>query len=123
MQVDGGRPSLVRVEELLPCTISKVPDGFLCNAILEVGIDPTEGESLSLCTAAVFDGIVCKSSIVAVVVEDLDAVLLSKVFEGSLASIVSSEVSLVIRSAKQDDNLGHQISSCHILVVSSFFIL
>jgi hypothetical protein len=41
-QVDGGRPLLARIEELLPCTLLKVPDGFLCNAILEVGIDPTK---------------------------------------------------------------------------------
>ncbi len=81
-QVDGGWPSLTRMEGLLPCTLTKVPDSFLCNAILEVGIDPTEDESLPLCTAAVFEGVVCKSSIVTVVVEDADAVLLRKVFEG-----------------------------------------
>jgi hypothetical protein len=71
------------MEELLPCTLSKVPDGLFCNAILEVGIDPTEGKSLPLCTAAVLEGVVCKLSVVAVVVEDADAVLLGKVFEGS----------------------------------------
>ncbi len=54
----------------------KVADGFLCNAILEVGVDLTEGELLPLYTAAVFEGIVCKLSVVAVVVEDADAVLL-----------------------------------------------
>ncbi len=48
-----------------------------------MGIDPTEGELLPLCTAAIFEGVVCKSSVVAVVVEDADAVLLGKVFEGS----------------------------------------
>jgi hypothetical protein len=71
------------MEELLLCTLSEVPDGLFCNAILEIGIDPTEGESLPLCTAAVLEGVVCKSSIVAVVVKDVDAMLLSKVFEGS----------------------------------------
>ncbi len=81
-QVDGGRPSLARMEELLPCTLSEVPDGLFCDAILEVGVDPIEGETLPLCTAAVFEGIVCKSSIDAVVVEDTDAVLLGKVLEG-----------------------------------------
>jgi hypothetical protein len=81
-QVDGGRPLLAHMEELLPCTLSMVPDGFLCNAILEVGIDPTEGELLLLCTAAVFEGVVLESSVVAVVVEDADAVLLGKVFKG-----------------------------------------
>ncbi len=81
-QVDGGRPLLTCMEELLACTLSKVPDGLLCNAIFEVGIDPTEGELLPLCTEAVFEGVVCKLSVVAVVVEDADAVLLGKVFEG-----------------------------------------
>jgi hypothetical protein len=81
-QVGGSQPSLTRMEELFPGTLLKVPDGFLCNAILEVGIDPTESESLPLCTAAVFEGVVCKLSIVAVVMEDADAVLLGKVFEG-----------------------------------------
>ncbi len=79
---------MVRMEELLPCTLREVPDGLFCNAVLKMGVDPTEGETLPLCTAAVLEGIVCKLSIVAVVVEDAEA---------CLASIVSSEVSLVIR--------------------------
>ncbi len=81
-QVDGGRPSLARMEELLPCALSEVPDGLFCDAILEVGVDPTEGETLPLCTATVLEGIVCKLSIVAVVVGDTDTVLLGKVLEG-----------------------------------------
>jgi hypothetical protein len=47
-KVDGGHPLLERMEELLPCTISKVPDGLFCNAILEVGVDPIEGDPLPL---------------------------------------------------------------------------
>ncbi len=80
--MDGGRPALRRMEELLLCTLSEVPDGLFCDAILEMGVDSTEGETLPLCTAAVLEGVVCKSSIVAVVVEDTDAVLLGKVLEG-----------------------------------------
>ncbi len=83
-QVDGGRPALVRMEELLPRTLLEISDGFLCNAILEVGIDPTEGELLSFGAAAVLEGIVCKTAIVAVVVEDADAMLLGKVLKGLL---------------------------------------
>ena len=83
-QVDGGRPALARMEELLPCTLPEISDGFLCNAILEVGIDPTEGESLSFGAAAVLEGGVCKTSVVAVVVEDADAVLFGKLLEGLL---------------------------------------
>jgi hypothetical protein len=81
-QVDGGRPALARMEELLPCTLLEISDGFLGIAILEVGVDPTEGESLPFGTAAVLEGIVCKLSIVAVVMEYVYAVLLSKVFKG-----------------------------------------
>ncbi len=80
--MDGGRPALAYMEELLPCTLSEVPDGLFCNAVLEMGVDPTEGETLPLCTAAVLEGVVCKLSIVAVVVEDADTVLLGKVFKG-----------------------------------------
>jgi hypothetical protein len=57
-QVDGGRPSLVLMEELLPCALLEVPDGLFCDAILEVGVDPTEDWSLPFGTAAVLEGIV-----------------------------------------------------------------
>ncbi len=83
-QVDGGQPSLARMEELLPCTFAEVPDGFFRNAVLEVGIDPTKGETLPLCTAAVLEGVVHDLSIVTVVVKDADAVLLGEVFECAL---------------------------------------
>ncbi len=81
-QVDYRWPSLARMEELLPCAFSEVPDGFFCDAILELDVDPTEGELLPFGTAAVLEGVVCKLSIVAVVVEDTDAVLLGKVLKG-----------------------------------------
>jgi hypothetical protein len=55
---------------------------FSAMPFLEVSVDPTEGELLPLCTAAVFEGILCKLSVVAVVVEDADAMLLGKVFKG-----------------------------------------
>ena len=80
--MDVGRPALACMEELLLCTLSEVPDGLFCDAVLEMGIVSTEGETLPLCTAAVLEGVVCKSSIVAVVVEDTDAVLLGKVLKG-----------------------------------------
>ncbi len=70
------------MEELLPCALLEVPDGLFCAAVLEVGIDPTEGESLPFGTAAVLEGVVCKMSIVAMVVEDADAVLIGTVLKG-----------------------------------------
>ncbi len=81
-QVDGGRPALTHMEELRLCTLSAVPVGLLRDAVLEMGVDSTEDETLPLCTAAVLEGIVCTLSIVTVVVEDTDAVLLGKVLEG-----------------------------------------
>jgi hypothetical protein len=56
--VDGGRPALMCMEELLLCILLEVPDGLFCDAILEMGVDPTEGETLPLCTAAVLEGVV-----------------------------------------------------------------
>ncbi len=83
-QVDGGGPLLFHMEELLLCTLVEVPDGFLCDAILGMGIDPTKGKTLSLGAAAVLEGIVSELSIVTMVVEDADTVLLGKVFERTL---------------------------------------
>jgi hypothetical protein len=60
------------MEELLPCTHSEIPDGLFCDVFLEMGVDPTEGETLPFCTAAFLERVVCKSTIVAVVVEDVD---------------------------------------------------
>ncbi len=65
-------------------TLPEISDGFLCNAILEVGIDHTKRELLSFGAAAVLEGVICKSSVVAVVVEDVYAVLLGKVLKGLL---------------------------------------
>ncbi len=81
-QVDGGRSALARMEELLPCTLSEISDSFLGNAILEVGVDPTKSESLPFGTAAVLEGVVCKLSVVAVVVEYAHTMLLGEVFKG-----------------------------------------
>ncbi len=75
---------MARMEELLPCTLTEVSDGFFRRAIMEVGVDPPKGETLPLGTAAVLEGIVHELLVVAVVVEDADAVLLSKVFERML---------------------------------------
>jgi hypothetical protein len=63
----------------------EVADSLLRNAILEVGIDPTKGKLLSFCTATVLEGVVHEASIVAVVVEDADAMLLGKVLERTLS--------------------------------------
>ncbi len=80
--MNGGWPLLLHVEELFSC--AKIGYSFLCNAVLKVGIDATEGEALSLCIVIVLEGIVGKAFIVAVLVEDADAMLLGKVFKQAL---------------------------------------
>ncbi len=82
--MDGGRPLLWPMEELLTRALAEVPDGFLHDAVWEMGIDPTKGMTLSLGAAAVLERIVSESSIVEMVVEDADAVLLGKVRECAL---------------------------------------
>jgi hypothetical protein len=66
--VDCLWPAGAHVEQLLARTFLEVLDGFLGNAILEVGIYPTEGELLPCFVACLLEGIVVKASIVAMVV-------------------------------------------------------
>jgi hypothetical protein len=56
------------MEQLLLCAYQEVPDGSLGDAILEVGIYPTEGELLPCFVACLSEGIVMEASIVAMVV-------------------------------------------------------
>ncbi len=56
------------MEQLLPCAFQEVSDGLLGNAILEVGIYPTEGELLPCLMACLSEGIVVKMSIVTMIV-------------------------------------------------------
>jgi hypothetical protein len=68
---------------------------LLGNFILKVGIDPTEGELLPCVVAFLLEGVVVKTSIVAVVMEDLDSMLCSILLEGKLGG--KSFVRLVVK--------------------------
>ncbi len=68
---------------------------MLSNAILKVGIDPTEGEFLPCIVKCLSEGVVVKTSIVAVVMENLDSMLCSVLLEGKLGS--ESFVGLIIK--------------------------
>jgi hypothetical protein len=96
------------MEELLPCTLVEVPDGFFHDAVLEVGVDPSKDETLPLCTAAVLEGVLRKSSVVAVVVEDTDTMLLGEVFEQALGFHCFFR-----------DELGHEVIVLELRVVVS----
>jgi hypothetical protein len=67
-EVDCIRPAGAHMEQLLPCAFQEVLDGLLGDAILEVGIYPTEGELLPCFVACLLEGIVMEAFIVAMVV-------------------------------------------------------
>ncbi len=67
-KVDCFRPAGARMEQFLPCAFQEVSDGLLGNAILKVGIDPTEGELLPCFMACLLEGNVVEASVVAMIV-------------------------------------------------------
>jgi len=71
------------VEQLLALALREIADGVLVDAILEVGIDSAEGELLSRIVAGLSEGIVLETPVIAVVVEDLHAVLGGECLEGA----------------------------------------
>jgi hypothetical protein len=73
-------PALVGVQELLPGALREVPDHALGNSILKVRIYPTEGKSLIALFACLFESIVRKSAIVAVIMFNRHAVFGSELF-------------------------------------------
>ncbi len=77
------RPASACVEQLLACALQEIEDGALGNTILEVGIDAAEGELLSCIVAGLPEGVVLEAPIVAVVAEDLHAVLGGECLEGA----------------------------------------
>jgi hypothetical protein len=73
------------MEELLSCAPREVLDCLLCNVILEMGVNLAKGKTLFLGAATVLsNSVVRKLSIVAMVVEDVDAMLLSEVLGRAL---------------------------------------
>ena len=71
------------MEQLLARTLREIADGVLGDAILEVGIHAAEGELLSRVVAGLLEGVVVEVPVVAVVVEDLHAVLGGECLEGA----------------------------------------
>jgi hypothetical protein len=56
------------MEQLLPCAFREISDGLLGDAVLEVGIYPTEGELLPCLMACLSEGVVVKASVVTMIV-------------------------------------------------------
>jgi hypothetical protein len=72
------------MEELFLSALGEVLDGSLRDAILEVGIDPANGELLALAFAGFAEHTVHKSTVVAVVMLHSHPVLSGKSFECTL---------------------------------------
>ncbi len=75
---------------------------MLGDAILKVGIDSTEGELLPCIVACLSEGVVVETSVVAVVMEDLDFMLCSILLKGKLGgkSFVGLVVELEVDESK-----------------------
>ena len=71
------------MQKLLACTLRQVANCVLCNSILKMGLHAAKGELLSLVLACLFEGIVRKSPIVAMMVQNFNAVVSGDLLEGT----------------------------------------
>ncbi len=99
-KVDCLWPAGAHMEQLLLCAFREVPDGLLGDAILKVGIDPTEGELLPCVVVGLLEGIVMEAFVVAVRINDLESMFCSVLHKGSFAASALSELSLSWRWTK-----------------------
>ncbi len=77
------RPASASVKQLLTRALQEVADGLLGNAILKVCVYATEGKLLVLFVTGLFECVVGKSPIVAMVMLNLYAVLGGKGLKGT----------------------------------------
>ncbi len=77
-------PASAGVQQLLACALQEVADCALGDPILEMGIHATKSELLAACLACLFERVVCKVPIVAVIMLYFYAVLTCKLFERAL---------------------------------------
>ncbi len=94
-QIKGSRPLVPCMEQLLSCALTEVANGLFGYSILKMSIDATEGKSLIYTCAQVLEVIIGKSTIVAMVVKNLHAMLFGKVLDGLLGidCLLQSETS------------------------------
>ncbi len=79
--MDCCRPASPGMQQLLACALREVADCVLGNPILEMGVHATKGELLAALLARLLEGVVRKSSVVAVIMQNFYAVFGSKLFE------------------------------------------
>jgi hypothetical protein len=99
--MNGSWQLMTYVQQLFPCTLAEVANGFLGKPILEMGFDTTEGEALPCTLASLFEVFFCKLSIIPMIMKDLDAMLLGEMlksfigFEGLLQSELGHEMAVL----------------------------
>ena len=75
---------MLRVEQLFPRALMEFPNSLLSYSILEMGVDTAAGETLICACTCSFEIVVRKSTIVAMVMQTLHAMLLGKVLKSLL---------------------------------------
>jgi hypothetical protein len=70
------------MKQLLPSVFRNSSDGSFSQSVLEMGINPTVGESLLPCGTVVDEGIVGEAAVVGVVVLNIDKMVGGELFEG-----------------------------------------
>ena len=76
-----GWPALVRMQELLLDALGEVSNCTLGNPILEMGVDPTKGESLAALLTCLSKSIVRKTTIIAMIMFDCNAMFSSELLK------------------------------------------
>ncbi len=77
------RPASASIHQLLACALRAIADGALGDVILEVSVYATEGEFLACFVACLFEHIIGESTVVAVIMLNLYAVLGGKGLKGA----------------------------------------
>ncbi len=77
-QMKGSRPLVPRMEQLLSRALTEVANGLFGNSILKMSIDATVGKSLICTCPRILEIIIGESTIVAMVVKNLHAMLFGK---------------------------------------------
>ena len=83
-QVDCRRPAGACVQKLLARTLQQVANRALCDSILKMGVHAAKSELLLRVLACLFEGVVRKSPIIAMIVQNFNAVVSGKMLEGAL---------------------------------------
>ena len=68
------------MQQLLSCGFCKIPNCSLCNAILEVGVDAAKGKCLLWLFCMLYECLVGKTAVVAMIMVNSDATLTWKLF-------------------------------------------